>query len=473
MKSKLGQFVKGAAILAISNVLIKATNFFLLPLYTKYLSPEQMGISDTIINLMSIVFPLLVMAFDSAFGAFYYEDESEDYKKRILNTTFFFLLVMSCLVVIPVLASDFLSELMFDTDAYSFAIDIAMFSVAVNMWFLPFSLLIRIQNRMTIFSVINFVASLSMILLNVYFVTVLNLEYFSLILSNLLIHILQLIMFFSAAKTTISIRHFDKTLFMRMLQYALPMVPMILSNWLLALSDRYVLLYYKGEYEVGIYSIAARFMSVLTLVTNAIFTAFSAYAFSTKNDNDAKRQYVFVLDAVHIFLFIITMCVSIFAKEILWIMVDPEYYSATPIIGPLLLGQVCYSANTIVGYGFAFEKKSYYFLVPAFSGAIVNLVLNIILIPKWGALAAAWTTFIGYAVMLIISYILGQRVYPCGFRFGKLIITLVLGGLIVVITTYFSFGLKCLIMSLLSLICYFLYKDIIKEIFNKFLKIRS
>ena len=85
-------FVRGSIILTVSNLLIKATNFFLLPLYTSYLSPDQLGVSDSIVSLMSIVTPLLVVAFDSAFGAFYYEEDNDLYKKKIFNTTFFFLL---------------------------------------------------------------------------------------------------------------------------------------------------------------------------------------------------------------------------------------------------------------------------------------------------------------------------------------------------------------------------------------------
>ena len=70
LKEKIVLFLKGSMILTISNICTKAINFFLLPLYTKYLTPEQLGISDTITTVTSLVYPLLVLGLDSAFSAF-------------------------------------------------------------------------------------------------------------------------------------------------------------------------------------------------------------------------------------------------------------------------------------------------------------------------------------------------------------------------------------------------------------------
>ena len=85
-QSKQIQFLKGSTILIISNLVIKGINFFLLPLYTKYLTPEALGVSDTIVSLTSMIFPLLVMGLDSAFSAFYFDERSEEHQKRVFNT---------------------------------------------------------------------------------------------------------------------------------------------------------------------------------------------------------------------------------------------------------------------------------------------------------------------------------------------------------------------------------------------------
>ena len=91
-KNNLTQFLKGSSILVISNVCLKAMNFFLLPLYTKHLSTDQLGISDSISNLTSLLFPILTLGLDSAFSAFYFEKKDPDRGKRVYSTlsvTFF------------------------------------------------------------------------------------------------------------------------------------------------------------------------------------------------------------------------------------------------------------------------------------------------------------------------------------------------------------------------------------------------
>ena len=70
MRDKVILFLKGSAALLIANLCTKAINFFLLPLYTKYLSPEQLGVSDSITTMTSLFFPILVLGLDSAYSAF-------------------------------------------------------------------------------------------------------------------------------------------------------------------------------------------------------------------------------------------------------------------------------------------------------------------------------------------------------------------------------------------------------------------
>ena len=71
----LKSFIKGSAVLFISNIIIKGIQFFLLPLYTNELTPEMLGVSDAVTTMTGFVFPVLVMGLDSAFSAFYFEEE--------------------------------------------------------------------------------------------------------------------------------------------------------------------------------------------------------------------------------------------------------------------------------------------------------------------------------------------------------------------------------------------------------------
>ena len=107
--NNLKEFAKGSSILVASNIVLKAIQFLLLPMYTKYLSPEELGVSDSITSFTTFLFPLLVMAFDSAFSAFYYDREEKGHSQKVFNTTFFFLVFQSFVPIALTFGSGFIS----------------------------------------------------------------------------------------------------------------------------------------------------------------------------------------------------------------------------------------------------------------------------------------------------------------------------------------------------------------------------
>ena len=108
MKEKIIIFLKGSAALLIANLCTKAINFFLLPLYTKYLSPEQLGVSDSITTMTSLFFPILVLGLDSAYSAFYFDEKTDVYKNKVFSTTSFTLVLTSVVPCIGIFCFNFI-----------------------------------------------------------------------------------------------------------------------------------------------------------------------------------------------------------------------------------------------------------------------------------------------------------------------------------------------------------------------------
>ena len=453
--NKIIELVKGSAILTLSNICIKAINFFLLPLYTKYLSPAQLGVSDTITTLVGLIFPILVMGLDSAFSAFFFDEKSIEHQKKVFNTVELILLGMSLIPFVLILFSGKIAIVLLGSLKYQSLIVIAMVSMAVNLWYLPYSILIRVQNRMGVFAAINVTASLSMVLLNVFFVSVLQLGERSLILSTLCIQGIQLVLFAWLGREPIKKTYFNKCLAKKMLKYAIPLIPMVIAAWILSASDRYIILYFKGEAEVGIYGIGARFANMVNVLANSVYMAYTTYAFSTKDEENSKQQYVKILDGFYFILVIAIFIISLYSKEIISFMADEQYYWAYNLIPCMLFAQLIYAINTIVGYGVAFKKKSIYMTISVGVGALINVLLNLIFIPQFGAIAAAYTTAIAYTVMAVLSYTFAQKVYPCNYHVKKLAVTTFVTFLIVVliqdegIIFKLLIGIVCLIMILI------------------------
>ena len=192
---KILDFVKGSIILIIANLVIKAINFFLLPLYTKYLSPAELGISDSITNITAILLPILMLGMDSAFSAFYFDIRTEEHKRNVFNTTLAFLLVAGIIPFIIAIFSKGISLWLFNSEKNYLLVAISLISISFNLWYTPYALHARMENRMVLFAGVNISASLLMIITNVFFVSVMQLGAFSLIISSAIVQLYQLVVY--------------------------------------------------------------------------------------------------------------------------------------------------------------------------------------------------------------------------------------------------------------------------------------
>lgn len=415
-ESKQRTFVKGSLIITVSNILIKGITFFLLPLYTRYLTPEMLGVSDSITTFTGFVFPILVLGLDSAFSAFYYDVDSREYRLKVFNTIRRMLIVTGLFSFIIAFFSKQISVKLFSKTDYFILIWIAVCSMVCNLLYLPYSLYVRMENRMMLFAVINAVASTLQIAFNIICLCVLHIGIYSLVASTCLTQAVQVVLYYVSVHIERGKRFFDRDLLIKMCRYSLPLLPVVVISWVLQASDRYILLKVCGEAEVGVYGIGARFSNLVTLLANGVYTAYTSYAFGKKGDQDAKMQYARILnDFVYAGLLFCSI-LTVFSSGIVRLMTTEKYSMAALLIAPLVFSQLYNGVNTLVGYGIGFAKKTYYFLIATSVGASVNVIANLIFIPQYGALAASYTTLGSVIAMTLITYLVSQKLYRVSYN---------------------------------------------------------
>ena len=432
MNNKVGikEFAKSSAALTLANIILKALNFFLLPLYTFYLTPSDFGVSDSITNFTSFIYPILVCGFDAAFSVFYFEKDDVNRPIKVYATTKRVFFCTSLVLLIIVLFAGKVSTLLFSTTRYRTAIVISLLSVAFQLWALSDSLYVRMQNRMMTYGLISISTSVVMLVSNIILIAILHKGYISLIVSICLSMAVQMTLFHFAAGVKKYRHFFEKDLLISMLKYAIPLVPLVIVNWVLSLSDRYILLYYWSEEAVGYYGIAQRFANILNIVVTSVSMAFTTFAFSNYQDSTANEKYRKVLNFVFVVLAMMVFAISTFSKLIINVMTESSYHESYLLVQPLIYGQLFYCVNTIIGYGFAYTKKPYLNLIPVSLATIINIALNFLFIPKYGAYAAAMTTLAGYSVMTLSTYYISSKVYPCKYDLGKIIIVIIVSYLL-------------------------------------------
>ncbi len=462
--SNLKAFFKGSAILIISNIFLKAINFFLLPLYTNNLTPQMLGVSDTITSFTGLIFPLLVMGLDSAYSAFYFEKDDGKRSLKVFNTISFLLLFTG---VVPLIASFFskkLSHIFFgNTDNYLVLI-LALVSVTFNLYFLPFALEIRMQNRMTVYGIITVISSLAMILLNIFFVSIIKIGVYALVLSTTIVNGFQLILLACCSGKRFSIKYIDRGLAKKMLLFSLPLVPSAVAMWILNLSDRYVILHFLGEESVGLYGIGGRFVTLINMIISAVSMAYTTFAYSNVDNPDAKKQFASVFNLMYVALIAGAFIVSLFSKEIIQLMTADAYIQAYQLMRDMMFAQVIYGISTITSYGIYFKKKSGYALLSTVCAAVFNLVLNVIFIPEYGIIAAAATTLLGYLIMFFVNYVFSQKFYPCDYGLKWIVINMILLYIVVGVFTESNIIIKSVLTVLCAVLTLMMFKNRLKEI---------
>ncbi len=463
-KSKIFAFIKGSSILVLSNVCLKAINFFLLPLYTNNLSPSMIGISDSITTLTGILMPLLTMGLDSAFSAFYFEKSDPERSQKVFSTLTWTFLGIGFVPMLLMMAASFISTILFQTTEYSYIVSFALISVSFNLWYLPYSLELRLQSKMFLYGMSNFIVSLTMIVLNILFVSILHLGESSLVLSTMIVHVENLIILLLFVKTKPKRKWVDLQLLKQMLKFAAPLVPMTLMMWILTLSDRYVLLHYHGESFVGLYGIGLRFTNLMNVVISAVSMAYTTFAFSSKEDANSKKQYYYIFSIESFFLVGIAFTVGLFGKEIIQIMTAASYSQSYLTLRDLMFSQTFYAMTTIVGYGIYFEKKSVYSLIAVSAGAILNLGLNLVLIPKYGISAAALTTLLGYMLNFSLTLFFSEKLYPCDYGQRRVLTSLAILYMICLTAMNAALWIKFLLWMLCFTGMTIAYKDLLRII---------
>jgi O-antigen/teichoic acid export membrane protein len=213
---------------------------------------------------------------------------------------------------------------------------------------------------------------------------------------------------------------FDRGLFRQMQHFGLPLVPSGIALWVIDLSDRFFLVRMKGLAENGLYSIGVRISTAILLLLIALRTAWPAFAFSIKDDNEAKRTYGFVLTYVLYAACWLSLALSLFAPWLVRLLTTPRFYRASEVVPLLVFGGTAFIAFNVMSIGIGRAKRTQFNWVVTGAAAAVNVGLNFALIPPYGMIGAAISTLVAYLVMFLGMTVRAQQVFPVPYQWRRI-----------------------------------------------------
>jgi len=416
---------KDSVIYGTGRALQKLLMALLLPLYTAYLTPADYGVLGMVVTVTTFLDVFVTLGFDIAFSRFYFDDAAPEARRKVVTNVFYVstvypaILIGTCAILMPRLAPLLLGEEYSAGDWRYFVVALATLFFT-NLNDLPFALL-RLDHRPWRFTTYVFARIAAQVPLSVLFVAVFDWGAMGVLTANLL----------TAAALQVSllpvyVRRLERTpdpkVLRPMLAFAVPALFTGISFYWLKISDRFFLLHYQGKAEVGLYTVANSLAQPVYLVLMAFRMAWPQWHYSKLKDPEFHKRIVarsstYFLSLNAFMLVTLAAVLPLLAHLLL----NERYWGVTATTFVLAASISVYGAYFIFWVGSNVAKKNQ--MIPVFFAvsSAVNVGLNFLFVPAYGMWAAAWNTFVGYALLAVTIYFYSRRYYRIPYEWARLV----------------------------------------------------
>ena len=210
----------------------------------------------------------------------------------------------------------------------------------------------------------------------------------------------------------------------RMLAFGLPYIPSVMAVLVIDVSDRYLVRRFAGLDEAGVYNIVYKFGMVMALATAAFRSAWLPFFLSLSRREDGRpicaRMMTYFLAAG----VALCMAVTLFLDEIVGRMAGPSFLRGKWVVPVVLASYLTYGLYVNLMAGVYVKERTRILPGIVGLGAGINLLLNLLLIPRLGMMGAAWSTLAAYVAMATLLFVFEQGFYPVDYewmRMGKIL----------------------------------------------------
>ena len=421
MKARLLEIARHGLVYGLGNVSQQLIGFILLPVYTSRLSTSDYGLLALLMAFSTLLGVLLGMGLSTTLFRFFFRQNDEQSRRQVVSTTLFWLIGVGVIEILAIwLTAKRLSEWIFNTDQYAVHLSLVAVTLALNLLrSVPLAVL-RAQKRAGHYTGLVLSLFVFGIFANIYVVIVLEMGVLGILMANAVTAFLFIIVGLVLCRQFIRLT-LSRDMLIAMLRYTIPLVPAALGIYILQRSDRWFLQHYVTLSAVGIYSLGYQFGNIITMTLVQPFQLiWLPLVFEMWQKKDAKLFYERMLTYFSLFAFWIGLGVSLFSKEVIWIATKPAYHEAYAVVSWITLSSILYGGYYVVNIGIFLVDKTSYAMWIVGMAAVVNIVLNFLLIPSFGAMGAAIATALSYLALFIIAWQVNRRVLPLNYEWRRI-----------------------------------------------------
>ncbi len=393
--NKYRTLIYNTFIFALGTFSSKLLVFFLLPLYTRVLTNADYGVVDLIVQTANLLIP--IMSLGIANGVIRFGLDKSNSSSDVFSAGLFTILggFTLFLVLWPLLSNiKYISG--YTSLIYIFILMSSLRSLC--------SQFIRSKQLVRLYSFDGVLSTITTIAFNILYLVVFKLGINGYIYAIISSDFLSVLFLFNAAKLHrfIKLKPRKKSTFANMIKYSVPLIPSTIFWWITNVSDRYIVAYMLGAEANGLYAISYKIPTLITLLSSIFTEAWQLSAVSEKDAEYREHFFTNVFKAYSSLVFVSASVLILFAKVITRVLVSSTFYASWQYVPFLVMATSFSCLATFLGSIYFVEKKSNLSLITTFIGALINIVLNFIMIPNFGVNGAGFATFVSYGAVFVL-----------------------------------------------------------------------
>lgn len=417
----LKRLTEGSLVYGLGGMLSRTVGFLLIPVYTRVLTPEDYGVLALIGLATTIIGMVFQMGFNGAMIRFYH-DYQERQRRVFFGSTFLFQMSATALASLAIaLLSGPICRALFGDASMARYLVVSMAGAWLGLIGNVPSACLLIRERKWAVAALSVFGTLAGASFPLSFVVWLRMGVWGAFLGTLAGTAAA-----SAVNLWLTAREidwkFDWAPVRRTLAFGLPLIPHLMSHWAINYFDRLLIQRFASTSEVGLYSLGYNFGLIMQLITGSINTAWAPFFYNINREKGEERAKTEVARLTTYWLMAVGAAglgLAALGPELLRLMAAPSFWGASKVVPVIVLSYLVHGMYFMAVNPIFYRERTG--VLPWLSGAaaIVNVGLNLILVPRYGMMGAAWAAVAGYAALLALVLSYSRRIYRVPYEYGR------------------------------------------------------
>lgn len=394
------------------DILAKLVGFLLIPLYTHYFSTAEYGTLELLDLSSHIISFVLAMGIAESMVRFYFDSKDQAYREQVVSVSLvatWMIASFGMLLLFP--SAKMLSQIVFETPENYQLFYLVIVGIGLALCNeIPLQLF-RIEQRSMLYTGISLLRLVIQLSLNIYFIVVAELGIagilWSTVITNLLIGIALSISILRRIRLS-----FSFALLKDMVIYGIPLIGSWGGNFVLHFADRFILQRLGSLSSVGVYALSYKFGFLLNVFILAPFKkTWMPKQFEVVEEENAPQIFARIFTYYAFAQLFFTLGISALIEDVVRIIANEKFHDAYQYVPVLLLAYNFNGFYQILEFALLYKKRTRLLAMITLSAGLINVALNFMLIPHWGAWGATWATLIAFFCLATFTYFAAQRLY--------------------------------------------------------------